>query len=121
MVREAIRLQNLPWEIHIVSDGEQAISFIEQTSNDADASIPDLILLDLNLPRVDGFEILRHLRSNEKYKSIPVLVITSSDSPADRKIAADFGAGFFRKPPNYDDFMKLGGVLKELVKDHKPK
>jgi two-component system, chemotaxis family, response regulator Rcp1 len=115
LVREAIRHENLPIDLHVVSDGQQAIDFIERAENDEDAPCPQCMLLDLNLPKVEGFEILRRVRASEKCGAIPVVVITSSDSPADRSQAAALGAGYFRKPPSYEEFLKLGRVLKQLV------
>ena len=61
--------------------------------------------------------MLRRLRASEKCKAVPVIVISSSDSPADRSQAAELGAGYFRKPPSYEEFLKLGGVLKQMLKD----
>ncbi len=117
-MREAIRMENLPLEIHVAPDGQQAIEFIARAENDPDAPHPQLLLLDLNLPKVDGFEVLRRLRASEKFKTIPVLIVSSSDAPGDRSRAAEYGAGYFRKPPNYEEFLKLGGVLKQLLKDN---
>jgi chemotaxis family two-component system response regulator Rcp1 len=97
LVREAIRRENLPIDLHIVSDGQQAIEFIERAENDNDAPCPQCMLLDLNLPKVEGFEILRRVRASEKCGAIPVVVITSSDSPSDRSQAAALGAGYFRR------------------------
>jgi two-component system, chemotaxis family, response regulator Rcp1 len=114
-VREAVRIENLPLEVHIAEDGQKAIDFIKRAEADPDAPCPHLLLLDLNLPKKDGLEVLQWLRGSGKYKGIPVIIITSSDSPADRRRAAELGAGYFRKPPNYDQFMKLGGVLKQLL------
>jgi CheY-like chemotaxis protein len=74
-------------------------------------------LVDLNLPKRDGFEVLRRLRASGRCKDIPVLVITSSDSPSDLTQAASLGAGYFRKPPSYDEFLKLGGVLRQVLRE----
>jgi chemotaxis family two-component system response regulator Rcp1 len=114
-VREAIRHENLQIDMHIVSDGQKAIEFLERAESDENAPCPQCMLLDLNLPRVEGFEILRRVRASQKCGSIPVVVITSSDSPSDRSQAAALGAGYFRKPPSYEEFLKLGAVLKQLV------
>lgn len=114
-MREAIRHENLPIDLHIVSDGQQAIEFLEHAESDENAPCPQCMLLDLNLPKVEGFEILRRVRASEKCSAIPVVVITSSDSPSDRSQAAALGAGYFRKPPSYDEFLKLGRVLKQLI------
>jgi CheY-like chemotaxis protein len=62
--------------------------------------------------------VLRWLRASDKFKNIPVLIFTSSDSPSDLSQAAALGVGYFRKPPNYEEFLKVGGVLKRLLKDH---
>lgn len=118
MVREVIRAERLPLELHIASDGQQAIEFIERAEHDPAAPCPHFLLLDLNLPKRDGFQVLERLRQSEKCKDIPVIVITSSDAPADQRQAAELGAGYFRKPPSYEEFLKLGGVLAKMVKDH---
>ncbi len=118
LVREAIRTENLPLEVHVATDGQKAIEFIARAEIDPDAPCPQLLLLDLNLPKVEGFDIVRRLRASEKFRAIPVLIVSSSDAPSDRSRAAEFGAGYFRKPPNYEEFLKLGGVLKQLLKDN---
>jgi CheY-like chemotaxis protein len=117
LVREAIRTENLPLEVHVAADGQQALAFIARAEQDPGAPCPQVLLLDLNLPKVDGFEVLRRLRASEKFKSIPVLIVSSSDSADDRSQAARFGAGYFRKPPSYDEFLKLGIVLRQLLQE----
>lgn len=117
LVREAMRMEHLPLELHVATNGEQAIDFIARAEKDGGAPCPHLLLLDLNLPKVDGFEVLRRLRASDKYKAIPVLVMSSSNSPSDRSQAAALGAGYFCKPPSYEEFLKLGEVVKELLKN----
>jgi CheY-like chemotaxis protein len=118
IVREVVLAEGLPLEMHVVSDGAQAVAFIARAEEDGNAPCPHFILLDLNLPKVDGWEVLRRIRASEKCKNVPVIIITSSDSPADRSAAASLGAGYFRKPPSYEEFLKLGAVLRQLLKDH---
>jgi CheY-like chemotaxis protein len=118
LVREAIRIENLPWGVRVAPEGQKAVEFIARAETDPDAPSPQFLLLDLNLPKVDGFEVLRRLRASAKFKDVPVLIASSSDAPRDRSRAAEFGAGYFRKPPSYDEFLKLGGVLKQLLKDN---
>jgi CheY-like chemotaxis protein len=118
LVREAIRLESLPIDLHVASDGQRAIDFIDQSDKDPNAPCPHVLLLDINLPKADGFEVLRRLRESERSKKVPVLMISSSDSPSDKSQAAELGAGYFRKPPSYDEFLKLGAVLKKLLKDN---
>ena len=115
LVREAIALEELPFDVYTVTDGQQAIDFIQQAEADPNAPCPQFVLLDLNLPKRDGFEVLRRLRNSEKCKDVPVVVITSSDAPNDRRQAAELGAQYFRKPPSYEEFLKLGGVLKATL------
>jgi CheY-like chemotaxis protein len=115
LVREAIKLENLPVEVYLASDGEQAIGFLTRAEQDPDAPFPHVLLLDLNLPKADGFEVLRRIRSSDKYKHIPVLIVSSSESPADLSEGARLGAGYFHKPSNYEEYLKIGGVLKRLL------
>jgi CheY-like chemotaxis protein len=117
LVREAIQLENLPLNLYIASDGQKAIDFIARAEEDPDAPCPHLLVLDLNLPKRDGFEVLRRLRASAVCKDVPVLVVTSSDAPGDLKQAAALGAGYFRKPPSLEEFLKLGGVLKQLMRN----
>jgi chemotaxis family two-component system response regulator Rcp1 len=117
LVKEAIRTENLPVEIYIVADGERAIDFIARAEKDPDAPRPQVLLLDLNLPKIEGLEVLRRVRASDKCKDIPVLIVTSSDSPADRSEAAKFGAGYFRKPITYDEFIKIGAVVRDLLEE----
>ncbi len=119
-MREAIRKEDLPFELHVVADGDQAIEFVRRAENDRDAPCPMLILIDLNLPKKDGFEVLRFVRSTTRCKSVPVLIITSSDAPSDRQTASDLGAGYFRKPPSYQEFLRLGTTLKQIVAGSTP-
>lgn len=116
LVREAIKLEGLPLELHVVSDGEQAIEFMAKAETDPDAPRPKVLLLDLNLPKIDGMEVLRRIRARDKFKNIPAVVVTSSDSPADRAEAARLHAAYFRKPVRYGDFIKMGGFLLEFLK-----
>jgi DNA-binding response OmpR family regulator len=117
LVREAIRMENLPLEVQIAPDGERALEIIVQAENDANAPRPHVLLLDLNLPKIDGFELLRRIRASDKFKDIPVVIVTSSDSPADRSEAARLGARYFRKPVTYDEFVKIGGFLRQLLEE----
>lgn len=118
LVKQAIALEDLPLDVCILSDGEKAIDFIRSVEKTPDMPCPHLLLLDLNLPKRDGFEVLRELRSGGRCGQIPVLIITSSDSPADQNQASALGARYFRKPADYDEFLKLGGVLRQLLIDN---
>ena len=118
LVREAIQAEKLPLEVHIVPDGELALDFLERAEKDPSTPSPHVLLLDLNLPKIDGFEVLRRVRATEKFKNIPVLFVTSSDSPGDRNEAARLGASYFRKPVSYEEFVKIGAVLRRFLEDN---
>jgi DNA-binding response OmpR family regulator len=108
----------LPLEVHVASDGERAVDWIAKVERgDADVPFPHVILLDLNLPKVDGFEILRRIRASETCKEVAVLVVTSSDAAADREMAAKLGARYFRKPTNLEEFLKIGSVLRGFLEE----
>lgn len=120
LVQEAIAFHQLPVELHVVEDREQAFQFIERADDDPDAPAPDVVLLDLNLPKRHGKEVLQSVRASRRCWNTPVLIITSSDLSVERDELARLGANrYFRKPFSYDEFMKVGEVLKEILKDAK--
>ena len=118
LMREAIQTEGLPVDLYLAKDGEEAASFIERAESQPGAPCPQAMLLDLNLPKMDGFQILRRVRASKTCNHIPVLVVTSSASPADRQKAAELGAAYFRKPADYDGFLKVGGLIRQLLQQH---
>ena len=116
LVREALKRENIDCEIHVIADGEEAIAYID--SLDADSALPtfDLLLLDLHLPRQDGESILTRLRSSRRSATVPVVVLTASDSTAEKKsIERHQAVHFFRKPSSLTEFMELGPVAKTAL------
>jgi chemotaxis family two-component system response regulator Rcp1 len=120
MVEEAIELQDLPVQLYVVEDGEKACDFLEQVDNNPECVKPDVLLLDLNLPKRSGKEVLECLRRSRTCQDIPVLIITSSDASKERDELTKLGvARYFRKPASYDEFMKLGAVLKGVLDEYR--
>lgn len=121
LIREALREHAVDCMLHVVSDGKDALGIISgETGNGSSGSIGagsiSLIILDLNLPRHDGIEILQKLRESVVLGHVPVVVLTSSDSPRDRVLANELGATrYLRKPSNLDEFLSLGAVFKDLL------
>jgi chemotaxis family two-component system response regulator Rcp1 len=116
LVRRALEKQGVPHHLLIARNGEEALSILQKAENDPEADPPELILLDLNLPRVDGGQILTHIRATSVFKQVPVIVLTSSDSPKDRERALSLGATlYFRKPTDLSSFMMLGRVVQETL------
>lgn len=116
LVEEAIATYKLPVELSVADDGEKAIAFIEEAEQDQAAPCPEMLLLDLNLPKCSGLEVLRRVRQSERCKHVPVLILTSSDSPRDRAETAQLGADrYFKKPANYDEFLRVGEAVGDLL------
>ncbi|HXB74111.1 MAG TPA: response regulator [Candidatus Acidoferrales bacterium] len=116
LIREALKEHGVECPVRLASDGKDVLQMISAEAPPCEAPDFGLIILDLNLPRHDGIEILERLRENESLAHVPVVVLTSSDSPRDRLIATQLGAArFLRKPSNLEQFLSLGAVFKELL------
>ena len=95
------------FHVNVVSDGAQAMSFLRRQGNYAEAPTPDLLVLDLNLPRKDGRRVLAELKSDPKLSKIPVVVFTTSEAEADVMRSYELGANcYLRKPGNLVDFVE---------------
>ena len=102
----------------VLSDGGEALAFINEEGVYAGAQVPDLAILDLNVPKNDGLEILEAMRSSNKFAGLPVAVLSSSSSPHDRSNVERFQIRrFVTKPSNLDEFLKIGTIVKDLLKD----
>ena len=113
LIREAIA--GIDADIHILMDGEQTIEFLVRVETDPNAPCPDLVLLDLNLPKRKGSDIVRAIRAGVRSRNARVLVVTSSDAERDREEMDRLGSnGYFRKPSEYAEFMKLGSIASRL-------
>lgn len=116
LIREAIAGADVGATIHVLYDGQQAMHFFDAADASEQSLVPALVLLDLNLPKNNGEEVLGHLRLSRKCAAANVLILTSSDSVEDRKAVNALGArGYFRKPSDYAQFMKLGAIVRELL------
>jgi two-component system, chemotaxis family, response regulator Rcp1 len=116
LIRQAIQKSGIKAQIHIADDGEKTVRFFEQADADPAVPCPQLILLDINMPRYKGADILRRLRASARCKNALVLVVTSSDSQRDREEMHALGAnGYFRKPSEFSEFMRLGEIVRDLL------
>lgn len=94
--------------VHRVSDGEQALRFLRGEGEFSNESRPDVVLLDLKLPKVDGLEVLQIIKSDPHLKTIPVVVMTTSDAESDRASAYEYHANsYVVKPVDFDKFRQL--------------
>ena len=106
LTEEALATAGIETDLHVVSDGEAAMSFLRRQPPHETARRPDLVLLDLNMPRKDGREVLRDMKRDEQLRSIPVLVLTTSGAQEDVAEAYANGANaYIRKPVHFDDFI----------------
>ena len=116
LIREALREHAVDCTLHVVSDGKDALALVSGETGNAETASISLIILDLNLPRHDGIEILQKLRQSMAFERVPVVVLTSSDSPRDWVQANELGvARYLRKPSSLEEFLGLGAIFKELL------
>lgn len=108
LTQEAFKEGKLRNNLHVAADGAEAIAFLRQKGKYADASRPDLVLLDLNLPKKTGLEVLAEIKSDEELKKIPVVILTISKSEEDILKSYDKHANcFITKPIDIDQFLKV--------------
>ncbi len=113
---QAIIAANIQAELHVVKDGEQAVRFFDEADRHDAAPSPNLVILDINLPKKQGGEVLRHMRKSRRCANALVIAVSTSDSPLDREEMANLGANrYFHKPSQYAEYMKLGYMIKELL------
>lgn len=111
----ALRDARIANDVHVVEDGEQAMAFLHHQDCYCAAPRPDLILLDLNLPKKDGFAVLAEIKNDPAFKTIPVIVVSGSDRPEDIARSYDLGvAAYLIKPLNVDDYFAAIRAVKEL-------
>lgn len=112
IMSEIMRKGEIALDLDVLPDGEQAIDYFARLQADPSLPRPDVLLLDLNLPRRSGHEVLSWLRSTSAFVDLPVIVVTSSDADADRRSAERLGASaYFRKRFSYEEFLMLNDVI----------
>jgi chemotaxis family two-component system response regulator Rcp1 len=115
LFRSAVREAGLEAIVFRVSNGEEALAFLRKSGPYANAERPQLMVLDLNLPKIDGLSVLSRIRNDESLKTIPVVVISTSSRPADKEKAFSLGARHYIVKP--DSFEKLTEQVKQACGD----
>ncbi|MBI3747376.1 MAG: response regulator [Chloroflexi bacterium] len=106
LTRRAFAKRHLVNKLEVARDGEEALAFIDRW--EAGEPPPVVILLDLKLPKVDGLEVLRQLRSHQQFRSIPVVIVTTSSEDADIRAAYELGANsYIVKPVDFNRFLDV--------------
>ncbi len=105
LTRRSFKENHILNELVVVGDGAEALDYLLRSAEDPDAVLPAVTLLDLNLPKIDGLELLRRIRANPKLKRLPVVILTSSREEIDLVRSYDLGANsYIQKPVEFDEF-----------------
>ena len=127
LTREAFREVDGSVQLHVASDGVEAMAFLRREGVHADAPRPDFILLDLNLPRMDGREVLSHIKADDDLHTIPTVILTTSDADADILKSYELNANaYLKKPVTLEAFESLVRSIndfwltKVILPQHRP-
>lgn len=111
LYRKALEAADLNFQLIVITDGAAALDFLK-----SDATVPDLAVMDLNIPKNDGFEVLEAIRKNHRFMSMPVVVTSSSASPRDMVKVEQLGIErYIQKPLGLEKFLQIGVVIKEIL------
>ena len=115
LTREGLAAGKMLVNLHTVDDGVKALQFLRREEPYGDAVRPDIILLDLNMPRMDGRETLKAIKADERLRCIPVVVLTTSEADTDILKCYDLGAScYISKPVGFDQFLKVVRSLEDF-------
>ena len=99
-----------------MTDGEEATDLFDEADRNEAVGCPELVILDINLPKKRGFEVLAHLRRSRRCNHVPVIIVSTSGAAKDRDTMMRGGANaYFRKPSEFDEFLKLGDLVMEWL------
>jgi chemotaxis family two-component system response regulator Rcp1 len=116
LVQKALQKHHIRHRLHVIRDGEEALAYVARIGEPGGEPLPDLVLLDLNMPKADGAEILSAVRRHPGCARVPVIIVSSSATLRDQARMAQLGvARYFRKPFDFDEFMQLGAVVREVA------
>ena len=117
LLRSALRARCFEGAVHYAMNGEEALVSLGSTEVNGEPEIkPDLVLLDLKMPKMNGLEVLRWMRSREATRLLPVVMFTSSEHPDDIRRSYGYGANYYVvKPSTYDDLIALVDLIREVL------
>lgn len=116
VIRKVLSETGVNLEIVVAKDGSEALNLLHACEHAGAVPQPGLVLLDLNIPKISGLEILRELRASAHCRAMPVIVVTSSNADSDREAAQRLGAdGYFRKPTSIAGYRELQPLVKEVL------
>jgi CheY-like chemotaxis protein len=116
LFRKALETAEVNFELTVISDGAEALTFVGREGKYSEHPVPDLAVLDLNLPRKGGDEILAAIRANRHFANVPVVIASSSSSPGEQSRVQQLGVErYLQKPPDLEEFLQIGMVLKQIL------
>ena len=120
LVREALAVQNVDCVLHVLRDGEAALSLLDRLDNDPNQPPVDLLILDMHLPKYDGEEVLNRLRSTRHYAQTPVIVMTShSPGSVETRDGQHPTLFYSRKPSTMDELTALGAMVRNVLHNNR--
>jgi CheY-like chemotaxis protein len=115
LIEEVFKDTNVNNKIYVVKDGVEAMDFLNKENDFSDAPKPEMILLDLNLPRKDGREVLREVKKNDELKSIPIVILTTSSAKEDViKTYSNHANCYITKPVDFDQFLRVITAIEDF-------
>jgi CheY-like chemotaxis protein len=112
---EALREAKIHNKVVVVRDGEEALSYLYRDGKYADVEMPDIIFLDINLPRIDGKEVLTKIKNDDRLKFIPVVILTTSDSENDiMESYSNHANCYITKPVDFNKFLQVINMIKDF-------
>ncbi len=100
----------------MIPDGAEALAFVRHKGKYLASSVPNLVVLDLNLPKDGGIQVLRAIREEETFSKVPVAIVSSSASPQDRDETSKLGVDrYITKPPDLEEFLKIGQIIQRVA------
>jgi CheY-like chemotaxis protein len=122
LLRQALEDAELHFDLTVLEDGGEAVEFFREHEANPTRTSPDLVVLDLNLPKYGGLEVLTALRSTEAGRDIPVIITSSSDNPEDRRQTEELAvSAYIIKPSDLDEFLQIGKIIKQLLTEKRPR
>ena len=115
LIKDAFEDAKMVVELSVVRDGKEAVNFLDKQDKYTDAEMPDLILLDINLPKKNGHEVLQYIKESEKLRHIPVIMLTTSSSERDINLSYNHHANcYIAKPIDVNDFLTIVATIENF-------
>jgi two-component system response regulator len=116
VIKDVLREYGFDLQLRVAEDGHRALSYFHELESDQSSPCPALVLLDLNLPKIGGMDVLKKLRRESRCRRIPVIVVSSSIAESDRLKAHELGVeAYFQKPADLDTYADLARIIRDVL------